>query len=671
MSSDLIESKMIQPILLILVTIFVVFAGYEWLEITWLDNLSPEVLYGLHIARGVGTALLVGFIVVWYFLSGEPFTEKEKPPSSDSDRRRDRLNVYTRWFIHLRWLAVLAVFGTLILVQTYQLLPRDSVFRLATQMAGLGLSNLIYRYWHRVRSNYQIQLVVQMITDLLFLTLLLHCSGGLENPLFLLYVFHVILASILFSPRITWCFTGLASGLLMTLGLAEYMGFVPHATLTLFPHKVAEEGLHHASQNFWFVMGRMGSFVGVLVFTTFFVTMLMEQLRRREDDLLESMREARANRNRLEGIVQAAGLGIVLLNQDCQVEWYNSKMEEWFGWTRDITGSSCPFEIETDAGDRKCLANQTLTNNEVTRHEISMPTQSGDERTFYIITSPITNESGEAVEAVQILQDITKRKLLEAEMSHAGKMKLLGRLASGIAHEIGNPLNSIKTRLHRMRRSEDPQFVKDNLDFLEDQLNRVAEIVHGISQFSQQHTTEWELLDLNTILRETVDVIKLDQSAEKLDIDMNLASDLPATAGVYNQLEQVCLNLLVNAKDAVGNDGVIQVSTFSEHRDLHVVVEDSGPGIPEENRDSIFDAFYTTKDDGTGLGLSISQSIVHAHGGSISVTESELGGALFRVKIPLRSEVAPPMEKGHLTHSPVGTLEGTAHGESNSGGDQR
>ncbi|MFB6355466.1 MAG: nitrogen regulation protein NR(II) [bacterium] len=642
----------LKPIWLILVVIFVVFAGYEVIEQIWLRNASEQLLSIIHILRGVGTALLVGFLVMWYFINQEPFTHNLNFDSVEN-WYRDRMAKYTRWFIQLRWVAVVAVSGAVLFGKTTEILPVESFYRLLVVVTGLTLTNLIYLTWYRFRSNYYLQLVAQMLSDLLFLTLLLHCSGGLENPFFLIYVFHVILASILFSRFVSWMFTGLTSLLFVSLGMAEFFGIIPHITIKIFPHDASEHAVTHASRNIWFVSGRMFAFIGVLLCTTLFVNMIMDQLRRQEGELIDSMREARTNQQRLEGIIQAAGLGIVLLNKDCQVEWYNQILEDWFSWGVGDAGEiTCPFEIKTGDGEQVCVAKRAFENGEITRHEVSIQTEEEEERDYYITSSPVRDESGDVVEVIQVLQDITERKLMQAEMNHAGRMRLLGRLSSGIAHEIGNPLNSMKTRIHRMKRKDDPEFIRDNLDFLDDQLSRIDGIVHGISQFSQRRSSEWGMIDVNEILQETLEVIKMDKKSDRIEVRTELAEDLPRTAGVYNQLEQVFLNLLINAIEIMDGTGTLKISTQIGDGNIRITISDSGPGIPPEKRETIFNPFYTEKQEGSGLGLSISRTFIHAHAGNMEVEDSDLGGARFIVEIPLRQKTAPPVEQGRLATSP-------------------
>jgi len=274
-------------------------------------------------------------------------------------------------------------------------------------------------------------------------------------------------------------------------------------------------------------------------------------------------------------------------------------------------------------------------------------------------------------ELAHSLNAMTER-LLDAQQAliRAEKLASVGRLAAGIAHEVGNPLSAIGnyTELLR-RRGGDPQLV----DALEREGQRIDRIVRSLLDFARPRATGRERLDPGAVAREAVDLLKQQGLLRKVTLTIGVDDQTPNILGDKGALEQVLVNLLLNAVDAAGEGGEISVAVSptmlgraeAQRRSLDpgeaaavsreqrrpsrhlpgrpdgtpaaaIVVADSGPGVPDEHIDRIFDPFFTTKDPGkgTGLGLAIVQRIVEDHGGRVDVTRAREGGAAFTVTLP-------------------------------------
>jgi two-component system NtrC family sensor kinase len=220
------------------------------------------------------------------------------------------------------------------------------------------------------------------------------------------------------------------------------------------------------------------------------------------------------------------------------------------------------------------------------------------------------------------------------QVTRAEKLASIGRLAAGVAHEINNPLTGVLTFAHLLREKpgRDAQDVQD-LDLIIHETSRAADIVRGLLDFARERPPLMEELDINDVVRRTVKLIANQKKFEKIVIEEDLHGDLPEVRGDMNQLQQVLLNLSLNACTAMPQGGRLTVSTFVEDGKVAMKVSDTGRGIKDEHLDRIFEPFFTTQEvgKGTGLGLSVTYGIVEQHGGEIHVQSKEGQGSTFTI----------------------------------------
>ncbi len=575
--------------------------------------------------------------------------------------RQARLGQHLRWFVRMRWVAAgVALALTVVAVPVAGFLPPASLAPLLTWCSVLVASNLLFRHWARTGKRQERQIVVQVIVDLVVLTGLVNASGGVENPLYIAYVFHVIIPGILLPRRKAYALTAVACILFTLLTLGELFRVLPHYTNVLFPHGDAaqirpedahEEEQHshdgehaidsdHASYDLMFVAGRGLPFVAVMILISYFTTMVSERLRRSEQDLEDAARAVMLEHERLESVVEAAGVGMMLVVPEVTIRWFNHRAAAWLGWDHRNLEQDCPL-VGAPAGCTDCIASRTLETGRSLESERTLVTETGAIRYFRHATSPVRDEGGKVVQVVELVEDITSRKALEAEALHAGKLSALGRLAAGVAHEIGNPLSSMDTRLHLMEQTEEPAFLLESVQVLRGQISRIGRIVHGISHFARSGTPEWTVWELTSVLEEAIDIVRLDRRAKEIVFQRNLAVPAPQVRGERGQMSQVFLNLLLNAVEAMPEGGTVAVATYREDDKAVTEISDTGPGMDDAIRGRLFEPFFTTKDKGTGLGLSISYSLVHAHGGTIEVTSEPGKGCRFLVILPLAESATP------------------------------
>ncbi len=243
-----------------------------------------------------------------------------------------------------------------------------------------------------------------------------------------------------------------------------------------------------------------------------------------------------------------------------------------------------------------------------------------------------------------------RKKAASEEMAlQESKMAALGKMAAGIAHEINNPLavigekaGWIKDLLKRVEVSGNENFqeIAAAVDKIEYHINRARTITHRLLGFARRMEPVTEILNINTVLEESVAFLENEARYRNIEIKADYAPDLPMTASDTAQMQQVFLNILNNAIDAIGKDGEIHLKTrhLAKNNEIGIEISDSGPGIPREMLNKIFDPFFTTKEvgKGTGLGLSISYSIVEKLGGRIMVASAEDQGTTFTIYFPVR-----------------------------------
>lgn len=367
-----------------------------------------------------------------------------------------------------------------------------------------------------------------------------------------------------------------------------------------------------------------------------------------EQMIADRTKELEEEKRRLDGIVGAVGAGLALLDRRKRVLWANKTLEEWCGSLERIAGRPC-YETfwREEAMCAHCPSERAFTIGSVAQGE-KVLIRDGVTRYFHITSSPIKDAQGNVVEVVELIQDITDRKQMEAQLIQTAKLAAVGELAGGVAHEINNPTGIIlaKAKLLLSNLADQlPAKVISDLEKIGKHAERVATIARGLLTFSRQSVGERIFVNINTIIAEALSLVEHRLSVENIRATTHLRPDLPAVKGNPNELQQVIINIVNNAIDAMPGGGELTITTdlTSELEAegllrpyVTMAIHDTGVGIPAADQGKIFDPFFTTKEvgKGTGLGLSISHGIVKSHGGDI-LAESRAGkGTTFTVKLP-------------------------------------
>ncbi len=271
----------------------------------------------------------------------------------------------------------------------------------------------------------------------------------------------------------------------------------------------------------------------------------------------------------------------------------------------------------------------------------------GEERMLNIAVAPLLSKDCDLIGRLIVFDDVTDRVGLESQLAQAEKLSSIGLLAAGVAHEVNTPLAVISTQAQMLSKTLSKTLPPgdQNLKAMEKiigQTFRASEIVNSLLNFSRTKGAAFAPLDINKIVSETLLLLDHQLKATRIQLECNLDRALPTVSGNSDKLQQVFLNLFLNAKDAMPQGGRLLVKTRAENAHIEIEISDTGVGIAPENLHRIYDPFFTTKGSGrgTGLGLAVSYGIIHEHSGTINVESVPGHGTRFRLEFPaMKKEV--------------------------------
>jgi signal transduction histidine kinase/CheY-like chemotaxis protein len=293
---------------------------------------------------------------------------------------------------------------------------------------------------------------------------------------------------------------------------------------------------------------------------------------------------------------------------------------------------------------------KTILNKQVVRGELINKTKDGRLLNIEGSASPVLDEHGNIIGFLAIQRDITERKQAEEERRElerrahlASRLAAVGEMAAGIAHEINNPLTAVVGFADLVMARKLPEDVRKDLEIINESARRVGDIVRRLLTFARQYRPERSLININEVIENTLQMRAYELVTGNIKVSTELDPDLPVTMADGGQLQQVFLNLIINAEyemRSAHEGGKLLIKTERMDNTIRISFKDDGPGIPRENLERIFEPFFTTKKvgEGTGLGLSLCHSIITEHKGGI-YADSELGkGATFIVELPVVGE---------------------------------
>jgi PAS domain S-box-containing protein len=327
-----------------------------------------------------------------------------------------------------------------------------------------------------------------------------------------------------------------------------------------------------------------------------------------------------------ENIIESINVGVMVENVEGRIVGWNKALEYLTGHSRDEMFGKRTEEV---------IPAQFLQRLLESRH---LYKQRWNGAIVNFSATSLVDKTGATHGALIIIDNITDRVRLEDQLVQNEKLTSIGLLAAGVAHEVNTPLAVISSYSQMLRKEISPEDSRFKLlEKITKQTFRASEIVNNLLSFSRTNPTEFNEVDVHQIITETLSLLDHQFKSARVRVERDLRADYPAIFGNAGKLQQVFLNLFLNARDAMTDGGELRVRTDTVDSKIEIFVQDTGTGISRENVKKIYDPFFTTKavGKGTGLGLSVSYGIVQEHGGNITVDSKPGEGTSFKLELPL------------------------------------
>lgn len=378
------------------------------------------------------------------------------------------------------------------------------------------------------------------------------------------------------------------------------------------------------------IRDRLGNITGVIG-----VAHDLTEIRRLEDEL------ARKNRF-MANILRDSADAIITMDPDDVVTSWNKGAESIFGYSAsEMIGKSIEILLSPElleSRELESIARKFRAQGAVRSHQTERITKDGRRIQVIFTRTAIIDDSGKVVGSSSVVKDVTSFRSLERQLAEAEHLATLGELSAGLAHEIKNPLAGIKGAIDVIRDSLPATDIhREVLGDVLHEVNRIDRIVHELLNYAKPRPLSHSSIHLPDLVQRMIAISRSAPKHHSIPVSVKQLAPVPDFTGDETQMEQVLMNLLLNAQNAMTSDGQIEVvlDYRAEAKSITIEVRDSGHGIPEEIRKKIFQPFFTTRTDGTGLGLATCLKSVQYHGGSIEVQSEPGRGTTFVVTIPL------------------------------------
>jgi two-component system sensor histidine kinase PilS (NtrC family) len=468
----------------------------------------------------------------------------------------------------------------------------------AESLAAFILSRFLHRFGLLLQS--------QIAWDLLFTTLIVFLTGGIESPFAFLFILVILSASAFFQQRQTLIVAAASAILFGSLIDLQYFGYLPLLTSNL-------PALHTVLY---------AVYANILAFflTAFLGGILSARLRRSEEALKEKEIDYEELDRLNRAIVANIGSGLLTINPAGQIRVFNQGAERIIGMSQSEVYGRDVREILPEI----TIYDDTFIHTR--RNEGAFVDGNGKKLTLGFTTTLIAGVDKKEDNLLLSFQDLTHLKEIEEQLRRNDRLVAVGQLSAGLAHEIRNPLASISGSVQLLLEGGSMSANDQRLlQIVLREAERLNLLLGDFLRFARPTPPMLERHDLALLFDELIEVVKGDPRFSAIHFLKDYGSGEFLCDG--GQLRQALLNLIINAAEALNGAGTIRL--HADTNPLAIRVEDSGPGLLPEVQKQLFNPFFTTKENGTGLGLATVHAIVSAHGGKIEVTRSTLGGAAF------------------------------------------
>lgn len=374
----------------------------------------------------------------------------------------------------------------------------------------------------------------------------------------------------------------------------------------------------------------------ILSVFTILTALLFERIKQATDELREKAKALAQAKADWELTFDLIGAGVAVLDENFTVLQVNKALTQLLGKTEEeLIGKKCTEVLHPELScSEVCPYERALRGGEMVSHEVQLP--DGRIWLFQAHSDIVDSKLRRIVHSVQ---DVTAERRARKLLEKTERLVTIGQMAAGVAHEINNPLNAIVGMAELLCEDLDDESAKRMAEHIREQALRIGRITKNLLTFARPRPQEFAPVDINEVIREVVEMKSYQLRSNNITVVLNLTEPLPHVLGDKTQLQQVLLNLINNAEDAMSEQGGGTLSIKTERKEgfVRLLVEDTGKGIPPELLPHIFDPFFTTKPvgKGTGLGLAIVYGIVTGHGGRIWAENRPEGGARFVVELPI------------------------------------
>lgn len=535
------------------------------------------------------------------------------------------------WLITLRWIAILGLFIT-----TY---VASSIFDVVTWVAPLyiigvilGLTNAGFLFYTRVLrtksyASAQKHAGIQIMWDLTSLTCLIYFAGGVENPFILYFLFHVIIAGILLEKIYSYLQALFAICLFALLIMLEYYSILPHQPLKIFSSFALGKELWHSEE---YILGIFFALASTIFISVYFVTSIMDRLRKSKDDVLFE----------IESTIENMAEGVIFIDPKDKITMCNKEIENAWNIKRgEIVGKSVKDSLSPYIGAKVSKFTEKFRKKIETLQHQEIRTENGY---LYNTYSAVYDTNGKYWGTVLTSHDITERKKLEQQLLHTERMATIGEMSAKVAHEIRNPLGSISLNaelLHdeiNKHNGHNTIEAEGLIQSIMKEVDRLTEISDEYLRHARFPKLELKGVYINDILIGLTRFLKKEISKRGIVLKEDYATNLPEISLDENQIKQAFLNILKNSFEAMPEGGKIDITTSIKSNIIEVHISDSGSGIAKRDIPKIFNPFYSTKVDGTGLGLALTQKSIEEHGGEIFCHSTMGVGTTMIIKFPVK-----------------------------------